>query len=51
MAYGIYHFRKTLKLAEKPERSGVHVAAGNRYKLYVNGELASVGRACGGVIN
>ena len=50
-AYGIYHFRKTFELPEQPERFVVHVSADNRYKLYVNGELASVGPARGDVFN
>ena len=41
--YGVYHFRKHLTLAEKPSQYIVHVSADQRYKLYVNGELASLG--------
>lgn len=50
-AYGVYHFRKSLTLAAAPERFIVHVSADNRYKLYVNGRLASVGPARGDVFN
>ena len=42
---------KTFDLPEQPERFVVHVSADNRYKLYVNGELASVGPARGDVFN
>ncbi|WP_423128400.1 alpha-L-rhamnosidase N-terminal domain-containing protein [Gaoshiqia sp. Z1-71] len=48
-AYGVYYFRKNLTLREKPERFVVHVSADNRYKLYVNGELVSLGPARGDI--
>ncbi|MBW7998000.1 MAG: Bacterial alpha-L-rhamnosidase [Candidatus Glassbacteria bacterium] len=35
--FGVYHFRKSLRLAGRPEKFVVHVSADNRYKLYVNG--------------
>ncbi len=35
--YGVYHFRQTLELEEKPEQLNVQVSADNRYRLYVNG--------------
>jgi alpha-L-rhamnosidase len=35
--YGVYHFRQTLELEEKPQHLNVHVSADNRYRLYVNG--------------
>lgn len=44
-AYGVYHFRRTLQLAAVPERFVVHVSADNRYKLFVNGRLVSLGPA------
>ena len=44
-AYGVYHFRKTFSLNNKPASFVVHVSADNRYKLYVNGQLASLGPA------
>ncbi len=43
--YGVYHFRKTLSLTEKPQQYIIHVSADNRYKLYINGQLASLGPA------
>ncbi|MBQ8009454.1 MAG: alpha-L-rhamnosidase N-terminal domain-containing protein [Bacteroidaceae bacterium] len=43
--FGVYHFRKTLTLNEKPDQYVIHVSADNRYKLYVNGQLASLGPA------
>jgi len=36
-AYGLIHFRKELRLQEKPDQFVVHVSGDNRYRLYVNG--------------
>lgn len=41
--YGVYHFRKVLSLEAKPATYVVHVSADNRYKLFVNGQLVSLG--------
>ncbi len=49
--YGVYFFRKSLTLSEKPEQFIVHVSADNRYKLYVNGTQVSLGPAKGDVRN
>ncbi|MDJ1498317.1 family 78 glycoside hydrolase catalytic domain [Cytophagaceae bacterium DM2B3-1] len=35
--YGVYHFRKKLDLASKPESFSIRISADNRYLLYVNG--------------
>jgi alpha-L-rhamnosidase len=45
--YGVYYFRKTIDIAAKPNSFIVKVSADNRYKLYVNGTLVSVGPARG----
>jgi hypothetical protein len=45
--YGVYYFRKTIDLAAKPASFNVKVSADNRYKLYVNGSLVSLGPARG----
>ena len=45
--YGVYHFRKTLHLPEKPAHFVVHVSADNRYELFVNGRRVSTGPARG----
>jgi len=45
--YGVYHFRKSIELTAKPGEFTIHVSADNRYKLYVNGTLVSLGPARG----
>lgn len=47
--YGVYHFRKTFSLGSKPAKFVVHVSADNRYKLYVNDRLVSLGPARGDI--
>src|SRR5690606_14098399 len=47
LTYGVYHFRKSIELAGKPESFVIHVSADNRYKLYVNGQVVSMGPARG----
>jgi alpha-L-rhamnosidase len=41
--YGVYHFRKTITLAEVPDSFIVHVSADNRYRLYVNRQSVCTG--------
>jgi alpha-L-rhamnosidase len=43
--YGVYLFRKSIDLKTVPAAFVVHVSADNRYKLYVNERLASIGPA------
>ncbi len=43
--YGVYLFRKNVELAKKPVSFVVHVSGDNRYKLFVNGSLVSLGPA------
>ena len=45
--YGVYYFRKSITLAAKPASFNIHVSADNRYKLYVNDTLVSLGPARG----
>jgi alpha-L-rhamnosidase len=45
--YGVFYFRKSIDLESKPALFKVHVSADNRYKLYVNGVLVSLGPARG----
>jgi alpha-L-rhamnosidase len=46
-SYGVYYFRKSINLATKPLSFIIHVSADNRYKLFVNGTLVSLGPARG----
>lgn len=43
LEYGVYYFRKSISLSRKPASFIIHVSADNRYKLYVNGTLVSLG--------
>lgn len=45
--YGVYHFRKSVEFPSKPSSFVVNVSADNRYKLYVNDNLVSLGPARG----
>jgi hypothetical protein len=45
--YGVYHFRRTFELPEKPPAFVVHASADNRYQLFVNGERVGWGPARG----
>jgi len=45
--YGVFYFRKNVDLGAKPLKFIVHVSADNRYKLYINGTLVSLGPARG----
>ncbi len=45
--YGVYLFRKRIDLKTVPATFIVHVSADNRYKLYVNEKLVSLGPARG----
>ncbi len=45
--YGVFHFRNTFDLEEKPDHFIIHVTADNRYRLYVNGTPVVLGPAWG----
>lgn len=45
--YGVYLFRKTIETPTKPTSFVVHISADNRYKLFINGQLVSLGPARG----
>lgn len=47
--YGVYLFRKTIELASKPNKYLIHVSADNRYKLFINEKLVSLGPARGDI--
>ncbi len=40
---GVFHFRKSFTLAEKPHHFIIHLSADNRYKLYINGKFTNDG--------
>jgi hypothetical protein len=42
-AAGVFHFRKSFDLAQKPAQFMVRVSADNRYRLFANGVLVSSG--------
>ena len=48
--YGVYHFRKTIQFETVPSTYVIHVSADNRYKLFVNDSLVSLG-PCRGDLN
>lgn len=50
-AYGVYHFRKTIDLANAPSQFIIHVSADNRYVLYVNGTEVGRGPARSSLYN
>lgn len=45
--YGVYYFRKGFELTSVPKTFPVYVSADNRYKLFVNEKLVSLGPARG----
>ncbi len=46
---GLYLFRKTIHLDSAPDKFEIRVSADNRYKLYVNETLVSLGPALGDI--
>ncbi|UKT64932.1 alpha-L-rhamnosidase C-terminal domain-containing protein [Pedobacter mucosus] len=49
--YGVFHFRKDVKLTAIPKKFIVHVSADNRYRLFVNGTAICNGPARGDLYN
>lgn len=47
--YGVYYFRKDIRLTEVPQNFKIRITADNRYILYVNGQEASLGPARGDI--
>src|ERR1700680_4257665 len=43
--FGVYHFRKTIDLAEKPSVFIIHISADNRYRLFINAASVATGPA------
>lgn len=48
---GVYHFRRNLYLDTVPDNYVVHISADNKYKLYVNERLVSIGPVVGDSYN
>jgi len=49
--YGVYHFRKEIRLGSVPKSFIVHISADNRYRFFVNGEPVCSGPARGDLFN
>lgn len=49
--FGVYHFRRSFTLANKPDQFVVHVSGDNRYQLFVNGKRICWGPARGDVMH
>lgn len=49
--YGVYYFRKDISLKSQPSSFPIDVSGDNRYKLYVNGHVVSIGPARSDVQN
>jgi alpha-L-rhamnosidase len=49
--YGVYYFRKGFELIAIPKSYPIHVSADNRYKLFVNETLVSIGPARGDMLH
>lgn len=47
--YGVYLFRKSVHLTERPKKFEIYISADNRYKLYVNEQFVSTGPARGDI--
>ncbi|HEX4373434.1 MAG TPA: alpha-L-rhamnosidase N-terminal domain-containing protein, partial [Puia sp.] len=43
--FGVFHFRKTFSLDEKPSSFIINISADNRYRLFVNGKSVCTGPA------
>jgi hypothetical protein len=43
--FGVYHFRKPVRLDQRPSRFVIHVSADNLYRFYVNGQVVAHGPA------
>jgi alpha-L-rhamnosidase len=49
--FGVFHFRKTIELANPPSSFIIHVSADNRYRLFVNGISVAAGPAISDLTN
>jgi alpha-L-rhamnosidase len=49
--YGVFLFRRSFQLTEKPSKYIIYVSADNRYRLFVNGTKVCIGPARGDLLN
>lgn len=49
--YGVYYFRKSFNLQQKPIAFPIYISADNHYKLYINNKLVSIGPTRGSLYN
>ncbi len=49
--YGVFLFRRTFELQDKPDKFIIYVSADNRYKLFVNGKQVCFGPSVGDINN
>ena len=49
--YGVFHFRKTFELNEKPASYIINISADNRYRFFVNGNPVCWGPARGDILH
>ncbi|MEJ5962445.1 family 78 glycoside hydrolase catalytic domain [Pedobacter immunditicola] len=49
--YGVFHFRKSIKINAVPQKFVIHVSADNRYRFFVNGQPVLLGPARGDLYN
>ena len=49
--YGVFLFRRSFDLEDKPDKYIIYVSGDNRYRLYVNGQKVSDGPARGNLLH
>jgi alpha-L-rhamnosidase len=49
--FGVFHFRKTIELANPPSSFIIHVSADNKYRFFVNGISVATGPATSDLAN
>lgn len=49
--FGVYHFRKSFDLAQKPNSFMINVSGDNRYRIFVNGNYVGAGPARGDLMH
>lgn len=50
-SFGVFHFRKTFDLTQKPNQFIINVSGDNRYRIYVNGNYIGTGPARGDLMH